>query len=173
MLTQSRRAFTLVEILMVVLILAITSAIIVPALGTRDDLKCAAGARLCMADLIWAQNRAISTQQKQYVIFSGQSYTLWYKDSAGVLQQSTNPITKNTYTTSFNVSGTPLATVSISGTPTFAGQTSLGFDEMGAPFGWDGTTETPLTSAGTIQISCGTQLLTISIEPYTGEANVQ
>ena len=114
------RAFTLIEILTVVMILAITSAIIIPNLGTRDDLKASAGARVIMADLIWAQNRAISTQQKQYVIFSGQSYTLWYKNSSGTLVQNTNPVTKNTYTTTFGTAGTPLATVSISGTPAWA-----------------------------------------------------
>jgi prepilin-type N-terminal cleavage/methylation domain-containing protein len=171
--TQSRRAFTLIEILTVVVIIAVTSAVIIPALGSRDDLKAAAGARVVMADLIWAQNRAISTQQKQYVIFNGQSYTLWYKDSTGTLQQSTNPITKNTYTTTFGVANTPMQTVSISGTPNFASKGSLEFDEMGTPYGWDGTTEYAMASAGTIRIVCGTQSLTISIEPYTGEASVQ
>src|SRR5437764_11847528 len=94
----TERGFTLVEILMVVTILAIASAIIVPQIGTRDDLKQAAGARVVMADLIWAQNRAISTQQKQYIIFSGQSYTLWYKDSTGTLQKNSQPVTHNEYT---------------------------------------------------------------------------
>ena len=111
MLSQSRRAFTLVEILMVVLILAIASAVIVPQIGTRDDLKAAAGARVVMADLIWAQNRAISTQQEQYVVFSGNSYTLWYKNSSGTLTQSINPVTESPYTETFNVAGGPLAGV--------------------------------------------------------------
>jgi len=76
MLTQPKRAFTLVEILMVVVILAITSAIIIPQISSRDDLKVASAARVVMADLIWAQNRAISTQQKQYVFFGTNTYTL-------------------------------------------------------------------------------------------------
>src|SRR5437764_15385484 len=171
---QSRRGFTLVEVLMVVLILAISSAIIIPQLGTRTDLTAASAARLVMADLIWAQNRAISTQQKQYVIFSGQSYTLWYKNSSGTLVQSTNPVSRNTYTTSFGVANTPLVDVTISGTPTFAGKTGLCFDEMGTPYGYDGTNEFPMTAAGTIQITCGVApTLTISIEGYTGETSVQ
>jgi len=173
MLRQSRRAFTLVEILMVVTILAIASAIIIPQLGTRNDLKAAAGARVVMADLIWAQNRAISTQQKQYVVFSGQSYTLWYRNSSGTLVKSTHPVNKGEYTTRFNVAKSPLDTVTISGTPTFAGKGSVGFDEMGTPFGWDGTTEYSMTSAGTIQVASGTFTLTISVEAFTGEASVQ
>src|SRR4051812_46986306 len=145
MLRQSRRAFTLIEILMVVTIIAIASAIIVPQIGTRDDLKQAAGARVVMADLIWAQNRAISTQQKQYIIFSGQSYTLWYKDSTNTLKKNSHPVTHNEYTTSFGVKNTPMADVSISGTPSFAGKNSLCFDEMGTPFGYDGTLEYTMT----------------------------
>ncbi len=174
MLTQHKSAFTLVEILTVVVILGIASAIIVPQISTRDDLKAAAGARVVMSDLIWAQNRAISTQQKQYIIFTGQSYTLWYKDSTGTLHQNSNPITHSTYTTSFGVANSPMADVSISGTPSFANSSSLCFDEMGTPYGYDGTNEVAMTSSGTIKIACGpTQLLTISIEGYTGEASVQ
>src|SRR5690242_16864757 len=61
--------FTLVEILVVVVILGIAAAVIVPNMGTRSDLKAAAAARMIMADLIYAQNRAISTQTKHYVTF--------------------------------------------------------------------------------------------------------
>jgi prepilin-type N-terminal cleavage/methylation domain-containing protein len=173
MLRQTKRAFTLIEILTVVTILAITSAIIIPQMGSRNDMKAAAGARVIMSDLIWAQNRAISNQQKVYVIFSGQSYTIWYRDSAGVLQKCTNPITQTTYTETFGQKNTPLADVSISGTPDFNGQFSLCFDEVGTPYGYDGTTETQMTSAGTVKIAAGDQQLTVSIEGYTGEASVQ
>ena len=175
---QTRRAFTLVEILMVVLILAITSAIIVPQIGSRDDLKAAAAARVMMADMIWAQNRAITTQQKQFVIFTGQSYSLYYMDSSSTLHQSTNPVTQLPYTTSFGVKNTPLTDVSI-GTGSFAAQPSLCFDEMGVPYGYDGavpydgTNPAQMTSAGTIQLTCGVQKLTVTIEGYTGETSVQ
>src|SRR3954454_21595277 len=53
---QSRTAFTLVEILAVVVILGIASAVIIPQISNRDDLKAAAGTRLVTADLIFAQN---------------------------------------------------------------------------------------------------------------------
>jgi prepilin-type N-terminal cleavage/methylation domain-containing protein len=172
MFRQSRRAFTLVEILMVVTILAIASAIIVPQLSSRDDLKAAAGARVVMADMIWAQNRAISTQQKQYMVFNGQSYTLWYKNSSGTLTQSTNPVTQQTYTQTFGVSGTPLENVTL-GTGSFNSQASLCFDEMGTPYGYDGTNETAMTAAGTLQVTCGSDSLTITVEGYTGETSVQ
>jgi prepilin-type N-terminal cleavage/methylation domain-containing protein len=173
MLTQSRRAFTLVEILVVVLILAITSAIIVPQIGSRNDLKVAAAARVVMADFIWAQNRAISTQQKQYIVFSGQSYTIYYRDTSGTLQACTNPVSLQTYAENFGVKGTPLSDVTISETPVFDTCSSICFDEMGTPYGFDGTNEYALTGQGKIKLGCDTQALTITIEPYTGEASVQ
>ena len=60
--------FTLVEILMVVVILGIAAACVVPQLSSRDDLKTAAAARVVMADLIYAQNRAIAVQQTVHFI---------------------------------------------------------------------------------------------------------
>ena len=42
---QVRRGFTLAEILVVVVILGLVSAVVVPQIGSRSDLRCAAGAR--------------------------------------------------------------------------------------------------------------------------------
>jgi prepilin-type N-terminal cleavage/methylation domain-containing protein len=177
MLTESKakRGFTLIEVLCVVTILGIAAAIVIPEVGTRDDLKVAAGARVLMADMIWAQNRAISTEQKQYIVFSGQSYTLWYADSSGVLHTNTNPVTTDTYTTTFAATGTQLEDVSISTTtpPSFASKTALCFDEMGTPWGYNGTSTFSMTTQGQVELNCGTQSLTVYIEPYTGEASVQ
>ena len=59
----ARRAFTLIEILTVVIILGISAAIIIPNVSNRDDMRAAGAARMVMADLIFAQNRAIATQK--------------------------------------------------------------------------------------------------------------
>src|SRR5881394_880361 len=66
---RRRNAFTLVEILAVVVILGISAAIIVPQIGNRDDLRSVSMARQIIADLTYAQSRAVSTQKKQYVRF--------------------------------------------------------------------------------------------------------
>src|SRR6476661_4283988 len=65
----ARRGFTLVEILAVLVIIGIASAIVIPQLATRDDLRAAAAARILVADLIYAQNMAISQQRPIYVRF--------------------------------------------------------------------------------------------------------
>src|SRR5688572_24441187 len=72
-----RRAFTLVEILAVVVILGIASAIIIPQIGTRDDMRAAAAARIVVSDLIYAQNLAISSGTAAYVRFDKANKKYW------------------------------------------------------------------------------------------------
>src|SRR5688500_3499715 len=76
--SKRRGGFTLAEILAVVVILGIASAIIIPQIGTRDDMRVKAAARTLVADLIYAQNLAISTGQVVYIRFdvAGNSYSL-------------------------------------------------------------------------------------------------
>ena len=82
----------------------------------------------------------------------------------------------SSYSTTFGTGAPPGGMQQVSlGTITFAGNaTAIGFDELGAPFGYASSTNTrtSFTSAGTIVISCGSASLTISSQPYTGEASV-
>jgi prepilin-type N-terminal cleavage/methylation domain-containing protein len=165
-----RRGFTLVEILVVVVILGIASAIIIPSIGSRDDLTAAAAARVCMADLIYAQNRAIATQQRQFVWFNGSQYNLMMLDSSSTLQTIEHPVNLTPYIQVFGLPRTAFEKVSLDSWD-FAGPSILGFDELGSPFSYDSSTgtQTPLASAGTIVIKCGVSTLTIAVEPFTGE----
>jgi prepilin-type N-terminal cleavage/methylation domain-containing protein len=169
-----RNGFTLVEILCVVVILGIASAVIIPQLGTHDDLKVAAAARVVMADFIYAQNTAIAQQKRYYVQFAGQQYSVMTRPTdADPLAVVTHPVTKNAYTVTMGTAINGMDGVTI-GTVSFGGSTILGFDDLGSPFALDAATNTmtPLIAAGTIPLTCGNQALTISIEPYTGETIV-
>lgn len=181
----SRRAFTLVEILVVVVILGIAAAVIVPQMGTRDDLRVAAAARMVMADLIYAQNRAIATQQKHFVTFDTTSTTKAYilrratSLSPVTLVNVQHPITKDaTYGVSFGIKNSAMEHVTL-GTVSFEGYTTVVFDELGVPMYYDpGNPTTPLTplattDGSTIQITSGKFTLTITVQPYTGEITVK
>jgi prepilin-type N-terminal cleavage/methylation domain-containing protein len=183
--TRQKPAFTLVEILVVLIILGIAAAMIVPQMGSRDDLRAAAAARMVMADLIYAQNRAIATQQKHFVIFDNTSSTKNYilKRATQITPSVTlvdvqHPITKDSnYDVSFGVKNTPMEAVSL-GTVSFEGFKTVVFDELGVPSYYDSTNATtPLTplsttNGSTIQITCGTFTLTVKVQPYTGEITV-
>lgn len=165
------RAFTLVEILVVVIIIGIAGALIVPQIGSHDDLKASAAARIVMADLIYAQNRAISTQQSHYVQFvttTPQSYTL-YSPVGTIIQ---HPVNKTNYAVKIGTGGDSGLTEVALGKVDFGGQKVIVFDALGAPYSYDGTNTTQLTTPGTIEISCKTHKLTITIQPFTGEITV-
>ncbi len=61
-----------------VVILGLASAVIVPQISSRDDLKVSSAARTLVADLIYAQNMAITKQQMYYVRFdaANERYTV-------------------------------------------------------------------------------------------------
>jgi len=166
-----KRGFTLVEILMVVVIMGIVASIVIPQLGSRDDLKLAAAARTVMADLAYAQSRGISTQARQYVVFSNGAYALRALNASNVLTTITHPINPGNYTVNFDTG--PLRGVSIAST-SFNGQTSVAFDELGSPVAFNPTTQTlsALSGPGTIQMQSGGLTMTITIEAYTGEMSV-
>jgi prepilin-type N-terminal cleavage/methylation domain-containing protein len=163
--------FTLVEILVVVIILGIASAIIIPQIGSRDDLIVSAAARVAMADLIYAQNRAIATQKPHFIKFDGQTYTIYDVPPVGAVTPIEHPINKKSYVTTFGAANSGLERVTID-SKDFDGQSIIGFDELGSPFAFDGTSTPPLVNEGTIVVKCGQTQLTIAIEPYTGEATV-
>jgi prepilin-type N-terminal cleavage/methylation domain-containing protein len=167
--------FTLVEILAVVVILGIASAMVIPQIASRDDLKVAAAARVLMADLMYAQNRAISLQQYHYVSFSGQSYTIQTKPGA-TLSTIAHPITKSTYTSTFGTSD-GLKDVTLNAVDFGSGKTILAFDEMGIPYACSANGATPTALAGTATLvlrnSTNTLTMTIAIERDTGELRIQ
>jgi prepilin-type N-terminal cleavage/methylation domain-containing protein len=169
---KTRRAFTLVEILMVVIILGIGSAIIIPQLNGRDDLKVSAASRSLMADLMYAQNQAIYTQTRQYVTFdtTTQKYTVLSGAWPGTAV--THPLSKDPFVVNFGAASTNFKEITMVSADLGGGRTTLGFDPLGAPLSIapDGTA-TAMTT-GSVVLRAGAFPLTVRIEPYTGELTV-
>jgi type II secretion system protein H len=175
----THRGFTLVEVMTVMVILGIAAACIVPQIGTRNDLDAAAAARSVMADLLYAQNRAISTQKMHFVEFTNSGYTILERDSdTAPLYTIINPTTQNSYVVTIGPSNTSVPTVSISSV-TFDNSPSMTiqFDSLGAPWVYNlqQGTSTPLVSTGQITLTTTSPVLTASvlIDPATGEASTQ
>ena len=165
------RGFTLIEILVVVVILGIAAAIVVPAIGSRSDLKATSAARMIMADLIYTQNRSIAQQKYHWVRFDKAAQTYEVLDQiypSAVLV--THPVEASNFVVTLGPSGAkPIRDVTID-SALFDGKSILAFDELGTPYAYDAGTNTltPMTS-GSIVLACGTLKLTITVEPFSGE----
>ncbi|MGD0463806.1 MAG: type II secretion system protein [Tepidisphaeraceae bacterium] len=165
----------MIEVLAVVLILGIASAIIMPQFTSNGDLDAASAARTVMADLLYAQNRAIATQQNQYVTFNvtGQSYSLYNGSSAGPTTLLRHPVNQNNYVMTFGQAGPNNISSDVTlGSVSFNGQSTVAFDELGTPYSYNSGAPSPLTQPGTIVLNSGSYCLTIRVTQDTGEITV-
>ena len=153
---DSPAGFTLVEILVVVVILAIAAAVVVPHILDTGDFQAVAAARLVACDLQYAQNVAITSQVPVTVTFdvSGNSYTL--SNASGPL---IHPMSKTAYTADFDTAGgfEQFNVLSAS----FGGTAAVTFDELGTP-----------SSPGTITLQAGPYMYVISVAAATGRVSV-
>src|SRR5690554_431827 len=64
---RRQRAYTLIELLLVVAILGLASAILIPQLANRDSMEVQAAVRQIIADLSFAQSDALAHQEYRRV----------------------------------------------------------------------------------------------------------
>jgi type II secretion system protein H len=180
-LRRRRGGFTLVEILAVVMILGIASAIIIPNLGTRDDMRAAAAARVLVADLIYAQNQAITTGRKIYVRFdvTNNRYSLCSAVASGGDTLLTHPMTQSSYTQQFGATSPGWEAITVQSAvmngvdPVYRPEFTVAFDEIGAPFVYCyDLNDTNDLNDGSIVLRAGQFTTTVSISPATGEITV-
>jgi type II secretion system protein H len=166
--SRQQRGFTLIEILMVVVILGIASAVILPQMNSRDDQRVASAARALMADLLYAQNRSIAYQTRHYVQFNTAINSWQVMVDAGNAPGSiiTHPVSGLPYVTTVNT-GT-LANVTLNSV-NFDGNTTLSFDQMGVPSSWSAGGGNVALISGSVVFQAGTNHITVSIAPYSGE----
>jgi prepilin-type N-terminal cleavage/methylation domain-containing protein len=152
----SARAFTLVEILVVVIIMGIAAGVVIPMAIDSGDLQAAGGARILASDLQYAQNMAITTQTPVTVTFNAadDSYTL--SNASGSL---IHPMTKDAYTVDFNTTNGFSSVDMVSAS--FGGEAAVTFDELGAP-----------DSPGSATIQAGDYTYQVTVSAATGRVTV-
>ncbi len=153
---KGRCAFTLVEIIVVLVILAIAATVVVPYATGTSSIQASSAARLIMSDLEYAQNQAITTQTPVSVTFSvsGNSYTV--SNASGTL---IHPISKQAYVVDFDtLSG--FGNVSVSEAD-FGGASNVTFDALGAP-----------DNNGTVTVVAGPHTYTVTVAPVSGRVTV-
>ena len=159
---RRRPAFTLVEILIVVLVLMIAAAIVIPNIGSAGDSRVTSAARILQADMEVARSLAMRTQQPYSVVF--------------------RPPDFQSYKVVANYAGVPYSQAVAVGHPVKQGQpfevtvgTLNGMDDvriLGADFGGQSyVTFKSLgdpVAAGSVLLQSGNIVMTVSVEGLTG-----
>ncbi|MFW6033334.1 MAG: GspH/FimT family pseudopilin, partial [Phycisphaeraceae bacterium] len=152
-----RRAFTLVEILVVVVILGIAGAIVVPHLLTAGQLGVQAAARSVIADILYAQNEAVAHQKIRAVIFSPDSESYQLTDEQGTPIEAAWRMGGGDrgyaidFTRDKRFEGVKIVSAD------FSGQPKLEFDELGTP-----------SSGGSIVLQYNEQQYRVNVAAFTG-----
>ena len=166
--------FTLIEILVVIVILGIAAAIVVPAIGSRSDLKATSAARMLMADLIYAQNRSIAQQKTHYVRFDAANESYEVLEEISPAKVIVHPVDLGPFIVVLGPNG-PSSSIKdvVIDAAAFDGKMTLAFDELGTPYAYDSGTNTksPMTS-GYVRLKCKEHQLTIVVEPFSGELRI-
>ncbi|MDX2146949.1 MAG: prepilin-type N-terminal cleavage/methylation domain-containing protein [Planctomycetota bacterium] len=160
---RARRAYTLVEMLIVVVILGIAAALVVPAMGDTDVLRVQAAVRTIIADITYAQSEAVAHQEGRAIVFHADEgrYAV-VQVVNGVVDETTGLL----YETRLDQSLMGDARIT---QVEFGEDDVLVFDEVGAPaFGENG--QPP--ESGKLEIEGSGQRFTVTIDGYTGRVTV-
>ena len=150
------QAFTLAEVLVVLVILAILAAVIIPSAVGSSDLTAVSAAKMVAADLQYAQNEAITAQGDITVSFDAAAKTYELRNASQLL---IHPMKHTDYVVNFGSQEgfDRLEIVSAD----FNGASEVTFDETGAP-----------DNAGSVTLRVGSCVYRVDVAVATGKITV-
>lgn len=152
--------FTIIEILLVVVIIAIAAMIAVPMMSSAGSVQIRSAANMIAADLEYAKSMAIGRQKNYSVVFNTANDYYEVHDPNGIIK---HPVKKGfTYHVSFS-NDSRLNKVDIA-TVDFDATSEIKFDYLGSPYSGDGTA----LNSGAINLQADETTITINVEPVTG-----
>lgn len=160
------RAYTLVEMLIVVAVLGLATAMVIPSMSSAGNMRIQGAVRSIVADITVTQADAIAFQSRRAVVFNFEDDPARYvvaEITAGEVDTDTGII----YDRSFAGEQFGNATM----TDTNLTDNTMFFDEMGAPI--DGPTSDNPAPAQYVEITGSNQRFRINLEAYTGRVTVQ
>jgi prepilin-type N-terminal cleavage/methylation domain-containing protein len=158
---MNHKAFTIVEILIVVALLAIVGMMAVPMMSSAASIQIGSAANMIAADLEYAKSMAISRGQYYSVVFApdSDSYQI-FKDQGGTLEPISHPVKKGfPYTVNFQ-NDSRLNKVKILSAD-FGGSETVTFDYLGSP-----------DDGGSVSLQAAGISKTIRVEPVTGYISI-
>ncbi|MEM6459759.1 MAG: GspH/FimT family protein [Planctomycetota bacterium] len=158
--SRARRGYTLVEVLLVVLILSIISAMVVPSMLSAGQLGVQAAARHLVADLLYAQNEAIAQQAPRQVVFDAANDRYQLNDEFGnTLDKDWVSGSASPYVIDFTADDRFMG-VSIVAVD-FNGGSAVTFDDLGGP-----------DTGGSVTVRFDNQRYRIDVAEFTGRVTV-
>jgi type II secretion system protein H len=152
--------FTLIEILIVVVIIAIAAMTAIPMMSSAGSVQIRSAANMIAADLEYAKSMAIARGQNFSVVFDKNTDSYSIKDKTGSV--ISHPVKKGSnYIVGLRDKG--LDKVDITDVD-FDGKSTVKFDYLGSPYNADNN---PL-NRGVIKLQAGGKTITITVEPVTG-----
>jgi prepilin-type N-terminal cleavage/methylation domain-containing protein len=168
---KQKVGFTLVEILVVVVILAIAAAMAVPMFSGAAGFQTQSAANMIAADLEYAKSMAISHQQQYGVVFDPDADSYQVVDCNGNVIQ--HPVKAGfQYAVNFHgdsrLNSVDLASANFVGTDSVT-TAQVKFNYLGSPYNGN---DKDLNS-GSITVQGGGTTMTITVEPVTGYIRIQ
>lgn len=165
---RTRHGYTLIEVLITVTIMGIAAAVVVPNMSKGGTLGVQAGARIIIADLLFAQNEAMAQQSSRRVVFDSDdnSYRVEkFDNAASVWVLEHNPVIggadgSSNYEVDFDEDGRFKGVEIVSAT--FNSDSTIEFDDLGNP-----------TSGGTVRLRFEEHVFEVKVAPFTGRVTVQ
>ena len=169
------RAYTLIEILVVVVILGIAGVMVIPSMGSTGVLKSQAALRSIVADIIFAQCDAVAFQEKRALVFdvTNSAYSV-VQVPGNVVDAVHNTMYDPTrpggiWTVNF-ITDSRWGDARIISADFGAGSRNLIFDGLGGPIS-DPSSNNP-GPGGTVRVSGAGASWTITVEAFTGRVTV-
>jgi len=157
--------FTLIEVLIVVVIIAIAAMIVIPMASSAGSVQICSAANMIAADLEYAKSMAISRGQKYSVVFDKNTESYGLRNQAGAI--IAHPVKKGfDYVIDFR-NDSRLNKVDIANVD-FDATSEIKFDYLGSPYNGN---DNPLNS-GVINLQAGRTTATVTVEPVTGFISV-
>jgi len=175
--TQQRcgaTAFTMIEIMVVLVILGIAALIAVPMMSSAADMQVRGAANRLAADLDYAKNMAITHQKRYTVVFdaAAESYQI---QTAGVVID--NPLRPGSlFQVSFpnERSMSRVQIVSAEFVSSTGTQDAVTFDYLGTPYSGMAVDAAESLNSGqiTLRDTSGNFTLNVNVEPMTGYVTI-
>ena len=159
--------FTLIELIVVMVVIAIAALLAVPMISSAADVQVSSAAHMIAADLEYAKSLAMTSQQNYSVAFDPGNDSYEIRNTDGNVID--HPLKAGSLFTINLQNEGAVKHVDITAAD-FDSQTAVTFNYLGSPY--SGTTTANPLNAGTISLAARQFTMDIEVTPVTGSIKI-